>query len=297
MGFARSVAAFGAGLGFVACAAFSGLSDLSEVACQDPDCGINASDVASLEAGAPPGDAVREAPDVLAADVEDAHLGDAPVLDALAGGWCAGQPAHTFCDDFDESPLLSGWDNAEQSGGGALALDGVIYTSPHEALLATVDLSTPPSQARLVKSFSQASRIVLAFEGRVDSAPDSEQAAVASIWGASSHRVVLQFSVAMLKVDEIGPNPDGGAASYTDSHVLSVAPQIGAWAHVDFELDIGVTTNSVSISIGGEPATVFSLSANFVPGPPTVRLGADVSTASQGGWAMRYDDVTVDLTP
>lgn len=95
-----------------------------------------------------------------------------------APSYCKGlDPQPEFCADFDEGPVIGGWDNAGASpdpfvtGGGALIRDDINFRSaPHAASLGVPALLAPSTASvALVKAFSAPpGNLVVDFDVRID---------------------------------------------------------------------------------------------------------------------------------
>src|SRR5688500_12415007 len=79
--------------------------------------------VCSCSSTTPPTGATESPPD-----------GGTEAAPAIATGWCKSQPKHRFCDDFDSSDLLEGWEDIGRNANKGTAETGPSDRSPPRAL-------------------------------------------------------------------------------------------------------------------------------------------------------------------
>jgi hypothetical protein len=259
----------------------------------------------SLDAG-PALDAEDDEPDVpldagAGDDAEDAPTADT-AADSSPSHWCDDHP-HPFCDDFDEGPLLPGWDTfATESG--AVALDDAEYTSPPRSFLATV---TPVAAggggaARLGKrTLELVSSVLVAYDVRPEALDPAATLGVSAIQlfdvqGTLVETINVLLTRGGASIEDIGTASDGGV--YVGSLPIAPALPIGAWTRVslDVELprDAGLGAGTVTVSLGQSVVLDHApLAPSSQPGLVVVFLGL-VAGSSSATSAVRYDDVTFD---
>lgn len=242
-------------------------------------------------------------PDDATADADDA-ASDAGI-DGAPSHWCD-QQLHAFCDDFDEDPLMQGWDSLATQAG-QVTLDGVFYTSPGRALLSTVSplAAGATGMARLGKRTIELSNdIRLAYDVRPDALdPSAGDLAISTIElfaqsGAIVESVHVLVNAAGASVQDIGVGNDGGA--YVSSHSLSASPLSGTWTRVSLALALpsegGLGAGTVTASLGSTVVIDHApLSPSSRPALPVFFVGlVSQNSTSPGTSAVRFDNVTFD---
>jgi hypothetical protein len=282
-----------------ACAALTGVNDLSEL----PDAGTSdggpLSDVPFPENDANTAESTggdSRFADSTAADgtggdaLEDStppdHVDAQPI-----GPWCATQsPPHTICSDFDEGALDAGWSSVVAVAGATLTEDGTTSTSPPNSLLTTAPpevADAGPREGRLWATFANVPSVIdLAFDLRPEQLPS----------GCHGWRIdfdsgyTLRYDVTGSQILESGPTQDGG--SYGMSYSLTSNPPVGAWTHVMTHLVL-TSPRTISVTMGSGPAlTNQPFFAVFQDSPFKLGVGVYLST---GDCQLRYDNVTVDV--
>jgi hypothetical protein len=299
-----------AAAGVLACAAFGCFGACSQTAKVAVTGALDGG--GSLDAGPAP-DALdaEDEPDVpldAGAGGDDAE--DAPAADTAAdtgadtspSHWCDDHP-HPFCDDFDEAPLVAGWDSvATQSG--TVGLDDAEYTSPPRSFLATV---TPLAAggggvARLSKrTLELVSSILVAYDVRPEAIDPAATLGVSAIQlsdgqGALVETINVVLTTGGASIEDIGTASDGGV--YVGSLPIAPALPLGAWTRVslDVELpwDAGVGAGTITVSLGENVVLDHArLAPSSQPGLVVIFLGL-VAGSSSATSAVRYDDLTFD---
>lgn len=211
--------------------------------------------------------------------------------------WCQ-RTAHTFCFDFDEGPIASGWDDVEVPPPATFAEDGQDYTSaPKSGLLSGGGAGS--SSAAMGKALAAGHHLHCEADVRVDAAPPEAmylvrvdiETGVPSAW---YHAELL--SDRGLQFDtSAGP----GGVTETPGDYTG-----GGWHRVMLDLAVSPTgsdgqASGVTIT-GGLVGSTATLTG---PGVPEVTgfgitLGPTSDVASVlGSVSVRYDDVACDVSP
>lgn len=217
--------------------------------------------------------------------------------DGGASGFCATRtPRPAFCDDFDRGALGATWDVLERGAPQQASLDTVTFLSPPAAFAVT-----PPRLAagelgatllrRTVKGTAR--RFVFGFAVRADAPPTDGTLAIATLDLALDHLLTLYLR----DDDPVSPGPSlaeaaPGAGAIVRTRLAS-APPAGVWTRV--ELDVDAAAGHAVVRIAG--AVVLSAPVSRASAvDPTIRVGALV-TGPADAYGLRFDDVTLDLTP
>jgi hypothetical protein len=231
----------------------------------------------------------------------DAGAGDG-AADTSPSHWCDDHP-HAFCDDFDENPLLAGWDSFATKSG-AVGLDNAEHTSPPRSFLATV---TPLGAgaggvARLGKrTLELVSSVLVAYDVRPEAVDPAATLGVSAIQlsdaqGALVETIDVLLTTGGASIEDIGTASDGGV--YVGSLPIAPALPLGAWTRVslDVELprDAGVGAGTITVSLGQNVVLDHArLAPSSQPGVAVIFVGL-VAGSSSATSAVRYDDVTFD---
>jgi hypothetical protein len=238
-------------------------------------------------------------------DAEDAPTADTTAdtaADTSPSHWCDDHP-HAFCADFDENPLLAGWDSfATQSG--AVELDDAEYTSPDHSFLATL---TPVAaggggEARLDKRILEpVSSILVAYDVRPEAIDPAATLAVSAIQlsdaqGGLVETINVVLAAGGASIEDIGTASDGGV--YVGSLPIAPVLPVGAWTRVslDVELpwDAGLGAGTITVSLGQKVVLDHArLAPSSQPAAAVIFVGLAAGSSS-GTSAVRYDDVTFD---
>lgn len=139
---------------------------------------VDGSDAGPHEAGLDAADAQT----AMDSGLDGGAIGDA----APDGPWCATQPAHTHCFDFDTVGTAGvGWDSNTISPGGAVALDTTTYDSPPASMRSGVADGTVQggTYAVLVEDIpASATTVTCAFDVQTDRGSGSTYPANASLF-------------------------------------------------------------------------------------------------------------------
>lgn len=284
----------------------TGAPDATEAAtAPDADSGGAPMDAAAetsiADSGAPPGlDASDAAPDVSAAPPTALPT----YLDAATAGWCDLHPGYTFCADFDETPLPSGFST---SNGGYLIQTSSWPSSAPDDLLVLVPQQTGTGSwgSTVSRNFqTSVSSIALAFDVYPEIvSPGGMLFAALDFQGNASARysVRLAYDQGAPRLEEsyLGSPPDVYHSNFT--------LPMQAYSRVEMQLtfpptpdgaaaaDAGAATESVYINgvLQGTPE-MLSPPTGFDP-RPNLLIGAVYGTNPTGAWALRFDNVTLDI--
>jgi hypothetical protein len=296
------------GLGaLVSCASLSGLtgggSDAGDDRASDVDSGHHRGDANTGRDGGTH-DATAEPNDARTSDAKtpDSHVVDAGFDAEFDAGlhWCATQPTHTFCVDFDEPGYLSQWNGTDLEDGGSLEQADAEVVSPPYALQADISIfdASHASSALLKKTFALTPATVhLAFELRVDEgcrtgfdvlgvAPSSEQVFV----------LLLAQSPVALTIEEAAPTDAG--EQYVHVFPFVTVPT-NTWNHISASITFGQNgAGSVTLALddAGLQSAAFPLPMVLKDSGVTIRAGAaNFGNAPFDSCGVHIDDLTVDL--
>jgi hypothetical protein len=237
------------------------------------------------------------------------HVG----FDGASLGFCASQPAHQLCADFDEDAYNAQFASLSLLTPGALlGADTKSWISPPKSLLSQLpQAKTNTDSAGMGQVFNgRASMVTYAFDMRAEAWVSGQAAAFATILIddglPKQHALDLFFGPRGANVQESFYGPDGGSEFL--GQVLSQGLQLNSWTHVVITLVlVPKPTCSVTLEVDGDAGgssltTVLSdapLDPSWAAGTPAVVVGVTYasSQAADAGpsWVARYDNVTVDL--
>ncbi len=223
-------------------------------------------------------------------------------LEAGAPSWCDLHPGYAFCADFDEVPLPAGF---SASDGAYLSETSSNPSSgPNDLLLYVPPQATAATWgSKLSRSFeTPASTIVLAFDIDPESLNSTSSgilfAALDFLGNASAkYSLRLAFNEGAPRLEEsyLGSPMDVFHSNFV------LAPQ--TWSRIQVEISFagvedggaGIATESIYVNgvLQNVPETLtppvgFDPRASFL-------LGAVYGTSPTEGWALRFDNVTLDI--
>jgi hypothetical protein len=242
------------------------------------------------------GDATT-APDVLADVLREMGAPDASV----DGPWCATQPSHTYCFDFDMvgTPEV-GWSSNTISPGGAVALDTVTYNSPPASMQSTIQNGTVQggTWAVLLENLSSsASSITCAFDFHSDLGPGSTYAATANLvdffYGPGNYGASIGVSSTGPAFGWVVPT----STSYESGNVTlsGLNPDSTGWSHVVMTITVG-SPWTVFVSFNGIVQTQQSLAGSVTMAGPQVAVSfGAVGLSGTTAMTTNYDNITIDV--
>ncbi len=255
----------------------------------DPDVAAGDSSVST-----PPADAGADRADA-------APPNDPPVfLDAATTHWCSAYAASTFCADFDEAPLPSGFTATE---GAFISLTSTSSrSSPNDFLLLV-----PPQDgfgvlaSKVTRSFPQ---LVTTADLSFDINPEKLNTTQSGLLfaaveftgnAAAKYSVRLAYNQGVPRVEE---SFLGGSAADIFHSVFTLPT--GAWSRLRLELRFGADGGPSTIGVyvndvlqGGSKDSLSPPAA--MDAHPSLLLGAVYGTLPHNGWTFRYDNVLLDL--
>jgi hypothetical protein len=274
----------------------------------------------SPDTDAPPGLADSSALDA-GSDIADAGVAEAGATvplsappswpEAGTASWCTqfGYEA-TFCADFDESPLPSGFSAEDGAFLAETTSASQPSSGPNDLLLYVPQ--QPGSQAfgsKLSRQFqTSATTITLAFDIKPESLNTTssgilfaaldftEKAAPA----AYSLRLAYNSGLPRLEESYLGTS---SVSTPPDVYHANFNLPVGVWSRVEIDVDFG---GGGTGDAGGATETIFvgglrqGLPETLTPpagfdARPNLLIGAVYGTSPTAGWAIRYDDVTLTL--
>lgn len=205
-------------------------------------------------------------------------------------------PRAAFCDDFDDLGTLGArWDVLEPSPPGVASTDLTSFVSAPASLgVLTRRLGMGELGSILLRKTIKgtASRVVLAFDYYGDAVQKDGTLAIATLDLSLDHLLTLYLR----DDDPSAPGPTltelPPLGTFVEKNPLPVPPA-GAWTHIVVDAD--AAHGRVTVTYAG--AVVLDVGiARGAALDPTIRVGALVSGAA-APYAVRFDDVTVDLVP
>lgn len=239
---------------------------------------------------------------------------DQDANDASAQPFCASQPPHFLCADFDEGGVGLDWTDTNHPGPGLTsALDAVAYVSPPASFGVTADpagFSTPPScsSSRLVKQFSGSAKgihLELDFSGcdgaltktgsvmefldvnctldGLDGGSDTTFGVVN--WGLhpGGYQLTVYGADATMSAGTLGPTIDTGT------------PPPGVFKHVSLDVAFG-PSSSLTFSVEGLPTITRTGLNTSCSTTHDKALTLGIFGCNQlAACEVRFDNVVVDL--
>jgi hypothetical protein len=287
-----------AGTAASSCSLDAGLGGLTGGKTGEPDGGADAMlgpDATDAGGGGPsdsfvPGDTLTEA-----------DGSSPPPLDAQT--FCAANPGHSLCDDFDEPGFRDVWNQGlTLTDGATLAQDPHAYTSPLFSLGVAKPVTQTAQTAFLTDKFTEEpNEIDMSFDLWIVEA-GSTGAAVAElvISNGQIFAVVLKgFNPVTLDISQSVHGPEGGI-EYGDVPNITFSLETGQWYHVALTfLQTGISGDGmVSADVGdaGLLSGIPVFAPSLAPGTTfDLRAGlADYSSTPFGAWTVRLDNFVAD---
>jgi hypothetical protein len=221
---------------------------------------------------------------------------------AEATSFCARNPGHTLCDDFDEPGFADVWSRGFllKADGSSVSQDPEASVSPPDSLRASLPESTTAGLAELGTLFSVLpSSAHLEFDLQVVTTGTIASIAVASFSTKNefNYTLTVQDSAPVLHVNV--RVPDDGGAHYQNISSIHLDISAGQWHRVTFDVGLSGTDGGVTLSVAdagtqsGYPPSPLELSGTT--------LGLDIGAAHYGlstpyaAWTVLIDNVIVDL--
>lgn len=221
--------------------------------------------------------------------------------DAGTQTWCGMQQAfvmHTFCADFDQASLPAGFSASD--GQFLYETSSDAKSSPNDLLLyVPAQAAAGTFGSKLSRSFpTYSSTISLSFDIKPEllNSTSSGLLFVALDFlgnAAAKYSVRLAYNQGLPRLEEsfLGSPADIYHANFT------LPAQTWSRVEVDITFAGDSGTSTETILVNGVPA----VAAEMLQPPqgfdsrPNFLLGAVYGTSPTGGWAIRYDDVTLDI--
>jgi hypothetical protein len=228
------------------------------------------------EDGALPGEGGPQA-DVSVGPIDAAIDGDGSL------GFCAANPGHTFCDDFDQgTDLLSKWSNSDVKGRGVIQSDATLARSaPRSFKSSTPAGASVVSVANLDRELGMTDRIRLSFDFNATQPTASVGDSVATLRFAAGYFDLVWFDNGKFGLTErADPMPP----------IDHFSPQFltdGAWARLQIE----VTPGRLVVKVDG-----VSVIDAVTTRPYSGAAGITIGLYSQDTQAItfHYDNVLID---
>jgi hypothetical protein len=200
-------------------------------------------------------------------------------------GFCASNPGHTLCDDFDDREnAAAGWTSIA-SGRGALSTDRARVRSAPRSLLAQVSPGpTSVNAAQVKRVVGGSSRIRVSFEVFIAAPTDAVGDSIASVEFSSGYLDLVWFTGGTLRLAE-----QTAAGAPAQQHTATAPLLPSQWVRVTME----VTPGRVRIVLGGASVVDEATTSTF-EGPATLALG--LFSDDGFGISANYDDLLVDTS-
>jgi hypothetical protein len=221
-------------------------------------------------------------------------------LDAGTLSWCGMQQSfvmHTFCADFDQASLPAGFSASDGQFLSETSSDA--KSSPNDLLFyAAAQAAAGTFGSKLSRSFpTYSSSISLSFDVEpelVDSTSGLLFAALDFLGnGSAKYSIRLAYNMGIPRLEE------SFLGSPADIYHSNFTLPVQTWSRVEVDItfagDAGTSTESIFVN--GVPAGATEI---LEPTPgfdsrPNLLVGAVYGTSPAGAWAIRYDDVTLDI--
>lgn len=215
-----------------------------------------------------------------------------------AGPFCSSQsPKPTFCADFDQGAVLSGFDSMSSPTVGSLALDTTAPLSAPASLLASITAGMADTSTGRVEVLNKAfatlptTTVHLSYGVKVGAVDPTGGAQLSEI-EIGKAAIVLYVTPTKAFAQERVPT-DAGGATY-QSYPLSTAITVGTWTKVDVLVDL--SARHYTIAIGGSVAIDRALASTVVAAKVGLALGlAYYSGSNVVASSAHFDDVILDL--
>lgn len=217
-------------------------------------------------------------------------------------------PPPTFCSSFDEASYLSGWGGSDVVNG-AIGRDTSTFTSAPASLRAAF---APPADGGTVNaavSIDFGSFDSKPFTSKVGFDVRIEAAAPAGAFAVIGNALVVAGSGAPYLLQVVAtPLADGASAALsllevrpgggTVEHAATQGLTVDRWSHLEITVTIAsldTTGNAVKLVVDGKSAFDGPLVKSIGAGVPGATFGLSAVAGDTTAWALRYDNVTVDL--
>jgi hypothetical protein len=219
-------------------------------------------------------------------------------------GFCASNPGHTLCDDFDTPDFLSDWNSATVlTPGSKVSQDPLLFVTPPYSLNATTAYIDASTSAWVVARYQQIpGRIAISFDLNIATAGDTAVALTELLLpNGYAYAIRLQAPAPLyLTIQQVvPPTTDGGPTRYLGVASVNFMVQTGQWYHVAVELPIsGADAGNVTASFNGAAAISVAppVQPTFADGGITLQAGvANDSAPPFSAWSIRLDDYVFDL--
>lgn len=214
-----------------------------------------------------------------AADAVDAWAPPAP-LD------CNKVIAPLLCADFEQANVDQGWTTTNKIGNGTIAFDGTKFTSSSHSAATTLPGFQGPAAAELAFAWSDpgnAQAVTLRYAFQVDVAVDVRLSLLTFV--AATGTAKYFFSLTQQKELQLGVS-DG----LTTQTVSMGSYEVGTWNHVSLEVRPNANPGYTA-SLGGTVKSGFGVAALPNAKNRDIRVGAQLSVASNVPTTVRFDDV------
>ncbi len=243
--------------------------------------------------------------------VDSADAGG-PISDAgdAASGWCAMQsPSHLFCDDFDEAPLLTGFDAVVASQCAVLLATGNATSAPH-AMSAASTAGMQTFNCGATKAYPglgvAPTTYTLAFDVYVAQADEGNAsdavAAVIVLRDAAGNMWSLQFELTWdtaahdlgVVLSEDAEFPDGGEA-FHETNTFVPLP-LATWTRITLQAVMGAQNvpHTGNLFMAGTLVATAALHPTTTNPTLDFTLGYTYIGPQNGSWSLLYDDLTFD---
>jgi hypothetical protein len=218
-----------------------------------------------------------------------------------ASGFCANEPVHALCDDFDEGRAAgSGWTRVDllRNGSVTIASTPVVSApgsleaafpqqtgSASDATVATIEYDAPAATSSLTWSYD----VYLAV--RPANSQVEIQGLILQVAGVQTAYMDLMLKGSGSDSYREETTLQGGTQMANDSFIPRLTT--GTWHHCQMTVDFAAQTHQMTID-----GTIVSAGATHFPTQPglvTVQNGINFANQLQPGWVINTDNVTIDV--
>lgn len=209
-----------------------------------------------------------------------------------APAWCATIDA-TFCEDFGGAPFEDGRFEKRTTGGGQNKPVRDDVLSPPAALLATIpriDAGRAWGYFRHTLPGDVQNGIRLEMAVRVDTVPADGQHIMIAPIGIGG----VWFTALLMRPDRSLTLTERTAASTFVEHGAAGSLPLGTWTRIAIDVTIP-PAGRIVVTVGGDVTRDVPFTSPNAAGAASIQFGISNAEPVGGPWALRFDDVRVDM--
>jgi hypothetical protein len=243
---------------------------------------------------------------VLGAGLDAARQSDAADGSSVgSGSFCAREPGHFFCADFDEPAERFGLSSLEQRGGGTMELGDAAISLPASLRMDTPDVPTGNTAARAVVDLPvEATWVRAELDLYMCTPAFANQGNIEFLKLEQDTQTQVEIGLEGAFFQDAGsmsieiPGQDSGTNSKVS--VPFTSPPTGRWTHVTFTVTLSGVSGSILLAYDGDA------------GPPALSYGGPTRSADLKSLRLKVgvfataittpctgyvDNLTVDVQP